>query len=313
MVRDVAVVGAGVMGHGIAQLFAAAGASDRLHDVDEARLDAGLRAVDESLALLVEEGVTGAAEAAATRSRIRPTTDLEGAVRGAEAVTECVTELLEVKRELFRRVEAVLAQDALLFSNTSTLPVARLAEGAAHPDRIAVTHYFNPAQLVPLVEVLTHPSLPVQRVDRTLGILRAIGKHPVLLRRDVPGFVANRLQAALVREAFHLVESGVAGWEDVDAVVTEGPGARWPFVGPIATADLGGLDVWRRVIDNLAPELGRAEGAPASIRDRVERGELGAKTGRGIYAYPGGRGADRVRERDRALVRLARLKKGLPP
>ena len=151
-----------------------------------------------------------------------------------------------------------MAPDGLVFSNTSTLPVARLAEGAACPRRMAITHYFNPAELVPLVEVLPHPDMPAVEVERAMALMRAIGKLPVLLRRDVPGFVANRLQAALMREAFHLLEMGVADARDIDTVITDGPGVRWPFVGPLETADLGGLDVWRRVIENLAPVLGRA-------------------------------------------------------
>ncbi|HET8724766.1 MAG TPA: 3-hydroxyacyl-CoA dehydrogenase family protein [Anaeromyxobacteraceae bacterium] len=312
MVREAAVLGAGVMGHGIAQLYATAGATVRLHDVSPDALASGLRAVDGSLALLVEEGVLDAGEAARARDRIRPTTDLDVALRGAEAVTECIPEVLSWKRELLDRVERVVAGDALVFSNTSTLPVARLGEGALHPGRMAVTHYFNPAQLVPLVEVVPHPAMAAGQVERTLAILRALGKVPVLLRRDVPGFIANRLQAALVREAFHLLELGVAGPEEIDAVVTAGPGVRWPFLGPIETADLGGLDVWRRVMDNLAPVLGGAAEAPAALRERVERGELGAKTGRGIFDYAGGQGEELVRRRDRLLVRLARLKEGLP-
>jgi 3-hydroxybutyryl-CoA dehydrogenase len=127
----------------------------------------------------------------------------------------------------------------------------------------------------------------------------------------VPGFIANRLQAALMREAFHLLEMGVADAQDIDTVMTDGPGVRWPFVGPLETADLGGLDVWRRVIENLAPELCRDERAPAQLRDRVERGDLGAKSGRGIYDYTGERASERLRRRDRALVRLARLKQRL--
>jgi 3-hydroxybutyryl-CoA dehydrogenase len=315
VIETVAVIGAGVMGHGIAQLFAVAGAAVRLHDVDMPRLEGALREVDRSLRLLVEEGVLGASAATAARARIRPTTDLDEALRGAALVTECIPEILDAKHALLARVERVVAADALVVSNTSTFPIARLAEGAVHPERMAITHYFNPAQLVPLVEVVPHPSMPSGRVDRVMAILEEIGKRPVLLRRDVPGFVANRLQAALVREALHLLATGVASAEDIDTVLTEGPGVRWPFLGPVEMVDLGGLDVWRRVIDNLAPELCREEGAPAVLRELVERGDLGAKTGAGFHDYAGGRAEARLRHRDRALVRLAELKRRLeePP
>jgi 3-hydroxybutyryl-CoA dehydrogenase len=157
--------------------------------------------------------------------------------------------------------------------------------------------------------------MPAGRIEQVMAILAAIGKRPVRLRKDVPGFLANRLQAALVREALHLLEAGVASAEDIDTVLTEGPGARWPFLGPVEMVDLGGLDVWRRVIDNLAPGLCREEGAPAILRERVERGDLGAKSGAGFHDYADGKAEARIRHRDRALVRLAELKRRLdePP
>jgi 3-hydroxyacyl-CoA dehydrogenase len=315
VIDPVTVVGAGVMGHGIAQLFATAGAEVRLHDVDAGRLEGALREVERSLDLLVEEGVLEASAAAGARARIHPTTDLDDALRDARLVTECIPELLDAKHALFARVERVVAPDALVVSNTSTFPIARLAEGVVHPGRMAITHYFNPAQLVPLVEVVPHPAMPPGRVGQVMEILLAIGKRPVLLRKDVPGFVANRLQAALVREALHLLQTGVASAEDIDTVLTEGPGVRWPFLGPVEMVDLGGLDVWRRVIDNLAPGLCRDERAPVILRDLVERGDLGAKTGAGFHDYSGGKAAARMRRRDRALVRLVELKRGLdePP
>ena len=142
-----------------------------------------------------------------------------------------------------------------------------------------------------------------------MGVMRRIGKHPVLLRHEVPGFVANRLQAAVVREAFHLVELGVVSLEDVDAVMTQGPGFRWSFIGPVEAADLGGLDTWQRVLDNLAPELSRAERSPAAIRELVARGQLGAKAGSGLLDHAGRAPAERVRERDRFLIRLGMLKR----
>jgi 3-hydroxybutyryl-CoA dehydrogenase len=306
----VAVIGAGLMGHGIAQLFAQAGSAVRLQDTDEQQLLRGLAAVEESLALLVEEEVLSPWEAAAARARVRPTTSLDAALAGAGFVVEAIPELLEAKLELFDRIERVVADDAIVASNTSTLPISRLAARARRPERMAIVHFFNPAQLVPLVEVVPHPLMPAAAVDRVLEAMRCIGKHPVLLRQEVPGLVANRLQAALVREAFHLVELGVAGPEEIDAVMTEGPGFRWSFIGPIEAADLGGLDTWQRVLDNLAPELSRAEGAPAAIRERVARGELGAKTGRGLYDHAGGSLAARLRARDRFLIRLEKMKRG---
>jgi 3-hydroxybutyryl-CoA dehydrogenase len=305
----VAVLGAGVMGHGIAQLFAQAGASVRLQDVEGDRLAAGLSTVEASLALLVEEQVLTAAQAAAARGRIEPTTSPDRALAGAGFVVEAIPELLEAKLELFDRIERVVDGDAIVASNTSTLPISLLAQRARRPERMVIVHFFNPAQLVPLVEVLPHPLMPPAVVERVLRAMRWIGKHPVRLGREIPGFVANRLQAAVVREAFHLVELGVASLAEIDEVVTEGPGFRWPFIGPVETADLGGLDTWLRLLDNLAPGLSRADRAPEAIRERVARGELGAKTGRGLADHAGHSLAERARERDRLLIGLGRLKR----
>lgn len=310
MEPTVAVIGAGVMGHGIAQLFAQAGSAVRLHDTGEEPLERGLAAMEESLALLVDEGVLTPQQAAAARARVQPTTSLDGALAGAGFVVEAIPELLEAKLELFDRIERVVGAGAVVASNTSTIPISRLAQRARRPERMVIVHFFNPAQFVPLVEVVPHPLMPPEAVERVLEAMRRIGKRPVLLRKEVPGFVANRLQAAVVREAFHLVEAGVASMEEIDAVMTEGPGFRWSLVGPIEAVDLGGLDTWQRVMDNLAPELSRAERAPAAIRERVARSELGAKTGRGLYDHPGRSLAVRIRARDRFLVRLGKLKRG---
>ncbi len=309
MENAVAVIGAGVMGHGIAQLFAQAGSAVRLHDAAERQLASGLSAMEESLALLVEEAVLTPQAAAAARARVRPTTSLDEALAGAGFVVEAIPELLASKLELFDRIEQVVGEDAIVGSNTSTIPISLLAQRARRPERMVIVHFFNPAQLVPLVEVVPHPRMPPAAVERVLEALRRIGKRPVRLRKEVPGFVANRLQAAVVREAFHLVEQGVASLEDIDTVMTEGPGFRWSFVGPVEAADLGGLDTWQRVLDNLAPELSRAERAPAAIRERVARGELGAKTGRGLFDHAASTLAERSRARDRFLVRLEKLKR----
>jgi len=310
MIRRVAVIGAGLMGHGIAELFALAGFPVRLCDTSAGRLEAALRSIADELALLAAEGLVTGPEADAAASRIEPTAELERAVAGADLVTEAIPEVLAAKLELFERIEVAVAPTALLASNTSTFPVTRLAARARLPGRMVVTHYFNPPHLVPLVEVHPHPAAPPEVAAVVLDLMRRIGKRPVLVRKEVPGLVANRLQAAMVREAFHLLEEGVADAEDIDTAVTEGPGIRWPFLGPLATADYGGLDVWQKVVENLVPHLGRSEVAPPAIAERVRRGELGTKTGRGIFSYAGASVPDLVRERDRRLAALLRLKAG---
>lgn len=308
MIERVAVVGAGLMGHGIAQLFASAGIPVRLADAAAERLPAALRGIAANLALLVEEGVLASAQAERALALVEAAPSLEDAVEGAGLVVEAITESLEAKRELFARLERAVGPDVVLATNTSTLPLSRIAEGARIPERVLVTHFFNPPHLVPLVEVLAHPAARPELVDATLALLRRIGSRPVRLRKEVPGLLANRLQAALAREALHLLEAGVADAADIDAAVTEGPGVRWPFLGPLAIADYGGLDVWQKVIENLAPVLGRETAAPPALSDHVRGGELGTKTARGIFTYRPEEVPELLRARDRNLVRLARLK-----
>jgi 3-hydroxybutyryl-CoA dehydrogenase len=307
-IQRVAVIGAGVMGHGIALSYALAGLHVRLTDASADPLERGMAALERDLALLAEEGMVTSFDAVAARERVFPALDLGEAVRGADLVTECVPESLPLKHELFARLEALAAPGAILASNTSTLALGDIAAHAREPARILLTHFFNPAHLVPLVEVLSHPAAAPGVVAETLALLRRAGKRPVLLLKDSPGYIANRLQVALAREAFALLEAGVASASDIEAAVTEGPGFRWPFIGPFETADLGGLDTWEKVIGNLAPHLSRTEEPPEVLRAAVRRGDLGAKTGRGILPPSGITTADRIRERDRALIHLLRGK-----
>jgi 3-hydroxybutyryl-CoA dehydrogenase len=309
MIRNVAVVGAGVMGHGIAQLYALAGFPVSLYDVREEYLDRAFRAMEDSLSLLVkEEFVTEERKVEALR-RVSRTTDLEAAVKDADFITEAIPEVLEMKWELFATLERLAKPDAIIASNTSTLPISRMAKHSATPHRMIITHFFNPAQLVPLVEIVKHEKTAGPVVETTIALMRTIGKHPVLLKKEVPGFIANRLQAAIVREAFHLLDEGVADARDIDAAITAGPGFRWAFIGPIETADFGGLDTWKRVIDNLAPELDKRESAPERIVDSVAKGNLGTKTGKGIYSYTDVSVPEKIRERDTNFIRLLKVKR----
>ncbi|MGM1029557.1 MAG: 3-hydroxyacyl-CoA dehydrogenase family protein [Actinomycetota bacterium] len=258
MNQRIAVLGAGVMGAGIARVFGRAGHEVRVFDVDAA---AAARTAE-------------SAGASAHGS-------VEEAVAGATIVLEAAPERLELKRALLAQVEAANA-DAVIASNTSSIAPDALAAGMRDPSRLVIAHFFNPADTVPLVEVVPGPATPAATVERMVALLTAAGKTAVPLAQQVEGFIANRLQAALYREAMHLVERGVATPEQVDATVTAGLGPRWALAGPFEIMDLGGLDVWQSVTDGILPSLGDASAAPAMLRERVERGDLGAKTGEGF-------------------------------
>jgi len=254
----VAVLGAGVMGAGIARVFARAGHEVRVFDVDPA-----------------------AAARAAASAGASAHDSVEAAVDGATIVLEAAPERLELKQALLAQVEAANA-DAIIASNTSSIAPDALAAGMRDPSRLVIAHFFNPADTVPLVEVVPGPATPAATVERMTALLTAAGKTAVPLAQQVEGFIANRLQAALYREAMHLVELGIATPEQVDLAVTAGLGPRWALAGPFEVMDLGGLDVWTSVTDGILPTLGDASAAPAMLRDRAARGDLGAKTGEGF-------------------------------
>ncbi|HNX99552.1 MAG TPA: 3-hydroxyacyl-CoA dehydrogenase NAD-binding domain-containing protein [Oscillospiraceae bacterium] len=278
------VAGAGTMGPLIASAFAGAGIGVTLWN----RSRAGL---DRAAALLTANGA-GAVEM---------TTD-EACFAGAPFVIECIAEDAAQKREFYRRVGPLLAPDGVLATNTSGLSITALAEGAAAPERFCGMHWINPPQLIPLVEVVRGEKTAADTAQSVFTLALRLGKKPILAR-DVPGFVLNRLQFAVLREALHLVDSGAAGIEDVDGAMKYGLGLRYACLGPFETADLGGLDVFSGIAGYLFADLDNSAGAE-TLRRLVSEGALGVKSGRGFYEYPGDRGRETVAARNKNLSAL---------
>ncbi len=304
-----AVIGAGIMGRGIALVYALNGCKVFLYDTNQQVLHKASKHISNDLELLVAEGLISAAASKSAQKNILITGSLDTAVGDAEFITEAVPEQLPLKQQVFARLESLAPSTAIIASNTSTLPLSELSRFLVRPERLLITHFFNPAHLVPLVEVVRSENAPAEIVTTTLEILRRIGKVPVVLKKDIPGFIANRLQAAILREALHLVASGVADMHDVDTVVTAGPGFRWSVIGPLETADFGGLDTWQSVMENLSPELDCTRTAPAVITEMNRQGHLGVKTGQGFYAYLSEDVvADKIHSRDQAFIRLLMLR-----
>jgi 3-hydroxybutyryl-CoA dehydrogenase len=252
--REVAVVGAGTMGAGIARVFAEAGTSVRL----AARRESSLQAARSRLG--------------GTAPSVRLTTSVDEALDGAELVVETIVEEVEAKRALLARAEERAAPEAILTTNTSSLPLAALGDGLERPERFAGLHWFNPPELVELVEVVGAEGTAPETLEILAGWMEQLGKAPVVVRRDVPGFVANRLQYALLREAYALVDAGVCSFADVDRAVTHGLGARWAAIGPFETMDLAGLDVHAAVAANLWPELSNTTEPSPSIARALSSG-----------------------------------------
>jgi len=273
----VAVVGAGLMGPGIAQVFAVAGGEVRVYDADP-----------QALASLGERVGANLAQAGApvdAAERIKTGESLEDTVAAAELVIEAVSENLGVKQAVFAELDRVARPDAVLASNTSAISISSIAESAGRPDRVVGTHWWNPPQLIPLVEVVPGNATAPATVARTVAMLEAVGKTPVRVKRDVPGFVGNRMQHALWREAIAIVEAGIAEPEDVDTVVKSSFGLRLAVLGPIEGADLVGLDLTKAIHDYLLPHLDARVEAGELVNRRVAEGDLGMKTGRGLRTW----------------------------
>ena len=280
------------MGAGIARVFADAGVSVRLCARRESSLEAARTRLGERAA------------------QVRLTTDSDEALSGADLVIETIVEEAEPKRAVLARAEE-LATTAILTTNTSSLPLAALADGLRNPERLAGLHWLNPPELVELVEVVGGERTAPGTLETLAGWMEQLGKAPVIVRRDVPGFVANRLQYALLREAYALVDAGVCSFADVDRTLTHGLGARWAAIGPFETMDLAGLDVHAAVAANLWPELMNDREPSPTIARALETGALGVKSGRGLLGeYPPAAAAALVDRRERLLRGVRELREG---
>ena len=304
--RHVAVIGAGTMGHGIAQVFALAGLQVALTDRDEQVLERAKPRIRANLATCLDHGFVDKDSAAAAPARITLASDLADAVSQADFIIEAVFENLDVKREVLSQLEGHCPAHAIITSTTSSFRAGDLAVALVHPERFLVTHYWNPPYIIPAVEVVPGERTSAEAVETTVALLQAVGKYPALVKKDVAGFVGNRLQHALRREAIAIVAQGIASPEDVDLIARLSFGLRLPVVGPLETVDLGGLDLTQAIQTYLLPELDRSTGPSQLIRDKVARGELGAKAGAGFYDWPPDRAAKVIRRRDEALLEMVK-------
>ncbi|MED3786769.1 3-hydroxyacyl-CoA dehydrogenase family protein [Peribacillus frigoritolerans] len=308
MIKKIAIIGSGVMGSGIAQSFAVSGYFVTINDIKKELLYHAQNRISENLSLLIEEGALTDREKQGVLANITYSVDLEGAVRDADFIIEAIPEVIELKLNLYQQLEKIIKPDAIVASNTSTFPISQLMEKASFAERMVITHFFNPGHLVPLVEIVQHDETKPEIVKTTMDLMRKIGKSPILLKKEIAGFIANRLQTALMREAFYLLKEGVADAEDIDTAITAGPGFRWAFTGPIEIADFGGLDTWQRVFDNVSPVLDQSKEAPDLIRGLVAEGKLGTKSGEGIFTYEESTVSQKINERDRNFIKLGKLK-----
>ena len=305
----VAVVGAGTMGAGIAGELARAGCPVRLVDLSDELLQQGLQRLDAAQRVLIEAELLTAREAVEARERVTTLTSLRSACDGADLLIEAVSESMSVKQEMFRRFDDWCPPTAVLASNTSGLSVTEIAAATQRPELVAGLHFWNPPHIVPLVEVTRGRQTSEATAGLLMDLARRVGKRPILVRHDVPGFVGNRLQNAVMREAMHILQEGNASAADNDVAMTAGPGLRYGFLGPLLTADLVGLDVFHSISSYLFAQLCSDQDPPALLTELVSKGQLGAKTGAGFYPYADQDLSEIIATRDRVLLGFLRVLK----
>ncbi len=284
-IKTICAVGAGAMGSYTALSFAMAGFQVCLYDLHDAAVKQGLNNMRAALKEYEQHNLINASDIDTTLARVKTCTDLTEVASHADFIIESVVEKLEIKQKVFAELDKICPPHTIFATNTSGLSPTKIASAVSRKDKFVVTHFWNPPHLLPLVEIVPGEHTSQNTVDTAYELMLTIGKKPVCLKRESLGFVGNRLQLALLREAIHIVESGIASADDVDTVMEYSLGRRLSVTGPIKSADLGGLDVFKNIFSYLGPDLCNTTGIPDLLNQAVEAGKLGAKSGAGMYDW----------------------------
>jgi len=302
-VRNVTIVGAGTMGHSLAQVFAQGGCNVRLNDLNEDVLSNAMRLIASNLTTQVELGILQKSEPAAILARIRTTPRMEEAGKNADFVIEAILEDVEAKKEIFRSLDGICPPDAILASNTSYLDIFKFVR-TRRPEKILITHWFAPPHIIPLVEIVPGPQTALETVESVKAILVRLGKKPMVLAKFLPGFIANRLQSVLRKEVLFLLDNGYATAEQIDEATKASFGLRIPILGLVKRMDYTGLDLTQKLIANRSENPSETQEKSMTIDRLVAEGRLGVKSGSGFYDYGGRSPDDIMKERDIKLFKL---------
>ena len=273
------------MGHGTAVMFAKAGYNVRMYGRTQESIDRGMKGIRSALETYKTHQLVTEAEVPQILARVQGVTSLEDAARDADFVIESVAEELAVKQAIFKQLDQLCPERTIFATNTSGLSPSAVAEAVSRKDKFVVAHFWNPPHLVPLVEVVPGKHTAQKTVNVTWELMEKIGKKPVALKREALGFIGNRLQLAMLREALYIVQEGIATPEAVDATVRYSLGRRYGVTGPLESADLGGLDIFQNISAYLYKDLCNDPGSSPLLAETVARGDLGAKTGKGFYDW----------------------------
>jgi 3-hydroxybutyryl-CoA dehydrogenase len=308
-INRMAVIGSGVMGHGIAEVYALNGYPTTMMDVNNELLERGMRQIRAELRTLVNNEFVTENESEEALNRISSVTNIKDATEGCDFVTEAVTEDLKMKREVFTQLERYASDNSILATNTSGLMITKIAQGLKRPDRVIGTHFSVPPHIVPGVEIIRGRKTSDRTFRISYDLMKKIGKVPFVVKKEIDGFLLNRLQLALGREAFYLVEKGVATMEDVDICLNSVLGLRWATVGPFRQMDSAGIDTACKVWKYILRSISNSRRTPKAMTEKVAKGELGMKTRKGFYDYVEFKPEDVTIERDIGFLKTLKLMK----
>jgi 3-hydroxybutyryl-CoA dehydrogenase len=303
-IQHIGVLGAGLMGHAIAQVFASAGYRVHLYDADVALLESAKKRIAANFAVFIQLKLAGPEDRERCLELITAAKDLRTFCDGPQVIIEAISEEMTAKQNAYTAVEQLTPPDTILTSNTSALSITEISAVLRHKARFLGTHFWNPPHIIPCVEVIKGAATGQEAFDTVYGLMEKAGKVPVRVLKDVPGFLGNRLQHAMWREAISLRDNEIASADDIDKVVKYGFGVRMPFIGPLETADLAGLALTRDIHEYLLPYL-ESSPKPSPILERlVSEGATGIKAGRGFYQWTPEKIQQVIEQRDTLLLRI---------
>jgi 3-hydroxybutyryl-CoA dehydrogenase len=305
-IRKIGVIGAGIMGHGIAQTFALGGYDVILSDISDEILQKAIQQIRSNVDTFVEFGITTPEAAKQALRKIKTTTDLKESAKEADFIVEALPEIMDLKKQFFKDVGRYCPLHTIITSNTSGLSLTEMVSEFRRKEQVVIAHWWNPPHIIPVVEIVKGKYTSDQTIDLVYQILTAIGKRPVRILKETLGFLGNRLQFALYREVLACLKEGIASAEDIDTTVKGSLGFRMPTIGPLETSDFGGLDTFLYITEYLFKDLDRSVDPPEILKEKVKQGKLGVKTGEGFFEYPPEKKEERIKERDRQF--LQRLK-----
>lgn len=302
-IKKIGIAGAGTMGSGIAQIFARKGYEVVVTDMKEEFLENSKKLVSIFNSSLIEEGLMAESEVENTVNNIKYSIDKK-VFSDCDVIIEAIIEKMDIKQDFWREVEEIARPDAIFATNTSGLSITEISKKVESKSRFIGMHFWNPPHIIPLVELIRGDGTNDETVNILLELVKRIDKEPVVVQKDAPGFIGNRIQFAVFREALNIVEQGIATFGDVDRAMKYGPGFRYPIIGPLQTADLGGLDTFYYISSYLFNDLSDVKEPQEVLKNLMDNKELGVKSKKGFYDYSDGKDEEAIKNRDKMFFKM---------